>query len=184
MHLCRSWIACAALALAAGPFAVHAAIVYKWTDADGVVHFSDQPVPGAEKFMTTGPSTLGPAPAGLGTAAESQAKPGPPAAPLSLSIDSPANEQTITGNQPVKVHLTLSPELKPTQAITWYLNGSPLADQAPDATQFTLENLDRGTYTLGATVLDQATGESKSAPPVTFYVMRTSLLSPQHKGAQ
>jgi hypothetical protein len=42
--------------------------------------------------------------------------------------------------------------------------------------------LARGTYTLGATVVDQASGESKSAESVTFYVVRTSLLSPQHKG--
>jgi len=28
--------------------AAHALVVYKWTDAQGVVHFSDQPVPGAE----------------------------------------------------------------------------------------------------------------------------------------
>jgi len=108
----------------------------------------------------------------------------PPATALSVTIDSPANEQTITGNQPVMVHLALSPDLKPTQAITWYLNGSPLANQAPDATQFSLEDLARGTYTLGATVMDRTTGESKSAQPVTFYVMRTSLLSPGHKGTQ
>jgi membrane carboxypeptidase/penicillin-binding protein PbpC len=183
MHLCRSWIACGALTLAWNPFAAHAAIVYKWTDADGVVHFSDQPVPGAEKIVTTGPSRIGTVPGGLGRAAAPQAKPTPPATPLSLSIDSPGNEQTITGNQPVKVHLALSPDLKPTQAITWYLNGSPLTNQAPDATQFTLEDLARGTYTLGATVVDQATGEAKSAQPVTFYVMRTTLLSPQHKGS-
>ncbi len=90
-------------------------------------------------------------------------QPTPAATPLSLTIDSPANEQTITGNQPVTVHLSVSPDLKPSQAITWYLNGSPLTNQAPDATQFTLDDLSRGTYTLGATVLDQATGESKSA---------------------
>ncbi|HEY4975466.1 MAG TPA: hypothetical protein VII41_17775, partial [Steroidobacteraceae bacterium] len=88
------------------------------------------------------------------------------------------------GNQPVTVHLTVAPALKPTQAITWYLNGNPLTNQAPDAIQFTLDDLSRGTYALGATVLDQATGESKSAQPVTFYVMRTSLLSPTHKGSQ
>ena len=184
MHLCRSWIVCGALALAAGPFALHAAIVYKWIDADGVVHFSDQPVPGAEKFVITGPSRMGTVTSGSGKATASQAKPTAPGTPLSLSIDSPANEQTITGNQAVMVHLALAPDLKPTQAITWYLNGTPLTNQPADATQFTLEDLARGTYTLGATVLDQATGESKSAQSVTFYVMRTSLLSPQHKGSQ
>jgi membrane carboxypeptidase/penicillin-binding protein PbpC len=171
------------MVLAVSPFALHAAIVYKWTDADGVVHFSDQPVPGAEKVTTTGPSRIGTVTTGFGQGVPAQAQPKPPAAALSVTIDSPANEQTITGNQPVMVHLALSPDLKPTQGITWYLNGSPLANQAPDSTQFSLEDLARGTYTLGATVMDQATGESKSAQPVTFYVMRTSLLSPSHKGS-
>lgn len=96
-----------------------------------------------------------------------------------FAIVSPANDQTITGNQPVTVQLAIEPELKPTQSIAWYLNGSPVANQA--STQFTLEDLPRGTYTLGATVTDQASGESKSVDPVTFYVVRTSLFSPQHK---
>jgi membrane carboxypeptidase/penicillin-binding protein PbpC len=182
MHLCRSWIACGALTLAWNPFAAHAAIVYKWTDADGVVHFSDQPVPGAEKFVTTGSSRIGTVTLGSSGSTAAKPKPTPSATSLSLTIDSPGNDQTITGNQPVKVHLALAPDLKPTQAITWYLNGSPLTNQAPDATQFTLDDLARGTYTLGATVVDQASGESKSAESVTFYVVRTSLLSPQHKG--
>lgn len=184
MHRYRIWIVWAAAALAAWPPALQAAVVYKWTDADGVVHFSDQPVPGAEKITTSGPSTIGTSTSGFGKAAATQSKPNPSAALLSLNIDSPANEQTITGNQPVKAHLAISPELKPTQTITWYLNGSALANQPADATQFTLDDLARGTYVLGATVVDQATGESKSAQPVTFYVMRTSLLSPTRKGSQ
>jgi hypothetical protein len=184
MHLCRSWIICGALALAAGPFAVQAAIIYKWTDSDGVVHFSDQPVPGAEKFVTTGAARIGTVTMGSSAAAAgAKPKPTSTATSLSVSIDSPGNEQTITGNQPVKVHLAVTPDLKPGQAITWYLNGGPLTEP-PDATQFTLEDLARGTYTLAATVVDQASGESKSAEPVTFYVMRTTLLSPQRKGSQ
>ncbi|MGP0088234.1 MAG: DUF4124 domain-containing protein, partial [Steroidobacteraceae bacterium] len=49
MHLLRR-------SLALGLFAAvvaQAAVVYKWTDADGVVHFSDQPEPGAEKIYTS-----------------------------------------------------------------------------------------------------------------------------------
>ncbi len=183
MHPCRSWLACGALALLAGPFAVQAAIIYKWTDADGVVHFSDQPVPGAEKIVTAGAARIGSVAMGSSGAPPAKSKPTSTAPPLSVAIDSPGNEQTITGNQPVKVHLAVNPDLKPGQAITWYLNGTPLTEP-PDATQFTLEDLARGTYTLGATVADQASGDSKAAEPVTFYVMRTSLFSPQRKGSQ
>ena len=157
-----------------------ATVVWKWTDADGVVHFSDQPVPGAEKIITsTGPKGIGGA---VPTLPPEPDKPKPPKLSFSqFSITSPAREETITGNQPVLVHLALAPELTPTQSITWFLNGQPLANQAPDAVQFTLEDLPRGTYSLSATVADQASGETRSTDPVTFYVVRPSVLSPTHK---
>ena len=63
----------------------------------------------------------------------------------------------------------------------WTLNGAQVQDQAPDAMQFTLTDLARGVYTIEATVTDPGTGESKAAEPVTFNVLRPSLLSPQHK---
>jgi hypothetical protein len=59
MHLCRTWIALGLLTVFAGSLAVQAAVVYRWVDADGVVHFSDQPVPGAEKIVTVYKSTRG-----------------------------------------------------------------------------------------------------------------------------
>lgn len=162
-----------------GPATVLAAVVYKWTDADGVVHYSDQPVPGAEKIVTsTGPKGIGGA-----------VNPGPGAekskAPklnfTQFAIISPRSEETITGDQPVFVHLALAPELTSSQSVTWFLNGQPLSDQAPDAVQFTLADLPRGSYSISATVADQNTGETKTADSVTFYVVRASILSPQHK---
>ena len=183
MHLCRSWIALGVFALLAGGPAVQAATVYKWTDADGVVHYSDQPEPGAEKIVTSTGSSHGSRDAGeRGFGRAPAAKPKAPAAPSfsQFAIVSPANEQTFT-NQPVSVHLALEPGLKPQQAISWSLNGTALSEP-PDATQFTLEDLPRGTYSIAATVTDQGSGESKSADPVTFYVVRASLLSPTRKG--
>src|ERR1700733_1931752 len=53
MHPCRSWILVGACASWLVPFAAQALVVYKWTDAQGVVHLSDQPVPGAEKVFTS-----------------------------------------------------------------------------------------------------------------------------------
>ena len=80
------------------------------------------------------------------------------------------------------MNLALEPELKSNQSITWTLNGSALSNQA-NATSSLSEDLPRGSYTIVATVEDQS-GESKSTEPVTFYVMRTNLLSPQHKAAR
>jgi hypothetical protein len=172
------------LALLAGGTSVQAAVVYKWTDADGVIHFSDQPVPGAEKIVTASGTThngwVAATPNGASAAA---AKPKSASALdfKQLAIVSPGKEETITGMQAVNVRLAIDPGLKPTQTIAWFLNGSPMTGQAPDAVQFTLDDLARGTYTISATVMDQPTGQSTSVDPVTFYVVRPSLLSPQHK---
>ena len=45
------------VAIFASRIPVDAAVIYKWTDADGVVHFSDQAVPGAEKILTSSGSS-------------------------------------------------------------------------------------------------------------------------------
>ncbi len=166
MHLCRSWIACGLLAVFAGCPAVPAAVVYKWTDADGVVHFSDQPEPGAEKVTTSSGSSRGVA---LGAQVEErhagEARSSGPLDFRQFAITSPGTEETITGNQPVNVQLAVDPALnKGTQSVTWYLNGSALTDQAPDATQFTLADLPRGTYTLSATVVGPSDGANPRAP--------------------
>jgi hypothetical protein len=163
-------------------FAVQAAVVYKWVDADGVVHFSDQPSPGAEKIYTSSSSAT-PAASAPGSAAGS--RPAPKIAAVSglgyneFAIVSPTNEQTFFGDDVVPVRLNLEPALKPNQSITWHLNGKQL--NFPDATSFPLPRLDRGAYTLAATITDQETNELQSSNTVTFYVRQPSELAPQHK---
>jgi hypothetical protein len=180
MHPSRIWIVLGCWVAVLGPGTVYSTVVYRWVDAQGVIHYSDQPVEGAEKVTTsTGKKGIG------GTVPQvvtEEPKPkGPKLSFAQFAITSPGPQETITGNQPVLVHLALAPELTSTQNITWFLNGQPLVNQAPDAVQFTLEDLPRGTYSLSATVTDQSTGDAKSADPVTFFVVRPSLLSPTHK---
>jgi hypothetical protein len=164
-------------------FAGQAAVVYKWTDPDGVIHYSDQPVPGAEKIFTAS----SPTPGGSGSSGRTSgpAEPKKNVAPglnyEQFSVTSPLPEQTFFGDDVVSVHLALEPSLKPGQTITWHLNGRQLEDLGPVATQFTLPHLDRGTYALAATITDQTTGESASTGSVTFYVRQPSALSPQHQ---
>jgi hypothetical protein len=159
MHPWRPWIVLASLAAFAG----HAAVVYKWTDADGVVHYSDQSVPGAQKIYTA-TSTTASTPAGATAGPAAPDSHGTPKAAAALgytefSITSPAPDQTFFGDEVVGVHLTLEPDLKPDQIITWHLNGKQL-EQGPTSTQFGLPRLDRGTYILAATITDQGSGES------------------------
>ncbi len=165
-------------------FAGQAAVIYKWTDADGVVHYSDQPVPGAEKIVTSSsPSSgTGAAPA-TGRNQQSASAPKKPGG-LNLTefaITSPAPDQTYFGDEVISVHLALEPSLKATQSITWHLNGKQLDGQDPSATQITLQSLDRGTYAIAATIVDQQTGESQSTDSVSFFVRQPSSLAPLHQ---
>ena len=167
--------------------AVQAAVVYKWTDHGGVVHYSDQPVPGAEKIITAGR-----APAGGGESpGRSMSSTAPNAAPVKkpatgtlftqMAIVAPSPEQTFFGDEVINVLLALQPELRPNQSITWFLNGQELHQDAVE-THFSLKSLDRGTYSLSATVVDQDSGLSQSADNISFFVRQPSVLSPQHQG--
>lgn len=160
-------------------------MVYKWTDKDGVVHFSDQPVPGAEKIVTSSGAPTDT----LVAAAEAETPvPQPQSKPrnatnqaiLVLAIDSPAREQVFFNDDVVSVRLHVEPGLQRNQTVTWNLNGQPL-DQEPRALSFALPTLPRGTYVIGATVSDSTTGVSQTADNVTFYVRQPSELAPQHK---
>ncbi len=161
-------------------FTVQAAVIYKWVDADGVVHYSDQSSPGAEKIVTAVPSTP------AASAARNASTPGaPPQRPaqgglnyVEFSITSPTPDQTFFGDDVVAVHLDLNPALRPNQSIAWHLNGKQL-DFPPNAVSFALPRLDRGTYALAATITDQQTSESQTSNSVTFFVRQPSALSPQ-----
>jgi hypothetical protein len=176
MHPRQSWLALGLLFA----FSVQAAVIYRWVDADGVVHYSDQASPGAEKIVTSTSS------AGTVTGARTGTGPSP-SPPQSaqkglnyseFTISAPAPDQSFFGEDVVAVHLTLAPSLRPNQGITWHLNGKQL-DTPPDEVSFALPRLDRGTYVLTASITDQQTGESQSSNSVTFFVRQPTTLAPQ-----
>jgi hypothetical protein len=177
MHPRRSWIA---LGLVAA-LTAQSAVIYKWTDANGVVHYSDQPMPGAETIVTTGKSlnsySAAPASNAGGTPPPRAGTPGQPAA-ASLTITSPQPEQSFFDDDPITVSLS-QPTLGPGQSVTWHLNGRQLTDQS--TAQFVLPNPGRGAFSIAATISNQSTGETQTTPSVTFYVKEPSALSPQHR---
>src|ERR1700716_4309572 len=94
----KPWIVLASLAAFAG----QAAVVYKWTDSDGVTHYSDQPVPGAEKIFTAGsPTPAGSVPSAR-TASPAGSAPQRNVAPglnhNQIAITSPLPDQTFFGD--------------------------------------------------------------------------------------
>jgi hypothetical protein len=178
MHPRRLWIVLGLLTAVAA----QAAVIYKWTDANGVVHYSDQPVPGAEKIVTAGRTTLNTYASPVGSTANGQAgKSGntAPGAPT-ITVASPQPEQNYFDDEQIIVSLSMQ-TLQPEQSVSWHLNGRELTDQTPSTTTFVLPNPGRGTFAIAATVTNQTTGDVQTTPSITFHVHEPSLLSPQHK---
>jgi hypothetical protein len=63
------------------------------------VHYSDQPVPGAEKIVTSAPTSNGIGGAACERPAESRRRSRGPWTYTEFSIDSPAKEQTFFGDE-------------------------------------------------------------------------------------
>ena len=139
------------------------AAVYRWVDADGTVHFSDQPHAGAQEIMVeplpTVPSVQAP---------RSKEVPAIRARYERFEVTKPAQGESIRANDGrVSVSLVLSRG----DRIDLALDGKPLPEVG-SALSFNLSNLARGGHTVQASVVDAAGNSVISTPAVTFYVLR------------
>jgi hypothetical protein len=160
-----------------------AAKTYRWVDAQGVVHYSDTPQPGAEQVTLppvqtyTAPPLAASPPAAAPTAAI--AAPAQAAAYQSCEITQPVAETSLYAPDSVHVAVNLDPPLRSGDRLQVLLDGQPLESKSPSATSLEAPQPDRGTHVLSAVVRDASGKMVCSASGVTFYVQRPSLLSPQ-----
>jgi hypothetical protein len=153
---------------------------YKWTDDDGIVHYSDRPQPGAERVdlgtsnsarrtRVRQPAASVPSVQDTG-AAETAA----PFRYESLTIGSPAAEETLWNIEGVlTVTLALSPALQPGHQVRVYFDGNarPVA-----GTSFQLQEVYRGAHNLQAEILDETGALMIRSVPSRFYVQQNSVL--------
>jgi hypothetical protein len=166
--------------LAIGGWAA-AATLYKWVDAQGVVHYSDTPHEGAEKIQVSGAQTYHntPAPAVPGAALAPPAPPGASAGYVSCAIASPGADTNLFAPQSVEVSVRASPGLHAGDSISVYMDGQPLAPLGSDGTRFQVVSPDRGEHTLTARILGPDGAVMCNAAPVIFSIQRPSVNSPQ-----
>jgi hypothetical protein len=151
--------------------------MWRWKDADGVVHYSDRPVPGAERIdvrssqRTTGEFTP--------EAPRPVATPEPPATRYTrCAVASPVNDQVFNAVRTVAVTLAIEPGLRSEHQLQVILNGSPFVGWPQDSMSHTLENMNRGSYTLSARVLDENGRALCTGPTINFHVRQPSILAP------
>jgi len=159
-----------------------AATVYKWVDENGVVHYSDQPHPNAEKLQVHAaqsykPSALDTAPAGGGG---SGASPAAPAPYRGCAIVQPQDGQAFANIDSLTVVVQTDPQLHQGDKVFVTVDGQALNGGNPTGSQFVISPIDRGTHTAQALVKDAGGGVQCQTPPVTFHVQQNSILNPNN----
>jgi len=143
--------------------------VYKWIDAEGVVHFSDEPVQGAEAVHIPPMQTISlpPVPQQHGSGRKASASESPYS---SLTVSSPRKDEAIRANNgAVTVTLALTPSLLHGDRLRVTLDG---VERLIETSSMNLSNLPRGGHTVQAAVVNAAGKVLISSEPVTFFVLR------------
>lgn len=149
---------------------------YKWTDKDGVIHYSDRPHPGAERVDLGKAQPRSPVAASRRSASAATTTDAPAAAPFqyeSLEVAVPSAEDTLWNIEGVlDVSLALSPGLQPGHQVRVYFDGTA---QAVSGTSFRLEEVYRGVHNLQAEVLDETGKLMIRSLPNRFYVQQNTV---------
>ena len=151
--------------------------VWKWVDKNGVVHYSDQPVPGAQRVdisiqtyeseQATIPSTSRPTP-----------RPGEPITYDAVTITEPANEQTFVNVEgAINVSVTVEPELRSGHSIRFEIDGRTVSPPESAASTLELKDVPRGEHTVRASIIDRTGKVLAQSQPVTFFVQQASVLN-------
>ena len=158
--------------------------LWTWTDANGVTHFSDRPVPGARQVAVTTstpqPRVSAPQPESAATSSSP-----PEAAAISyrsLEIWQPTNGESFFGaDAAVNVRVRSEPELSQGHTLLLYLDGK-LVEGATNSDSYTITDLQRGVHSLAAVITDERGNEKIRSEPRVFHVRQPTVIPPAAVG--
>ncbi len=149
---------------------------YRWTDSDGVVHYSDRPQAGAEEIYLPESTRTSRPVARQATAAAEQAAPQPADQPFaydSIEVSAPAPEETLWNIGGVlNVSLNVQPALQPGHRVRVYFDGEATL---VSGSSFQLQEVYRGVHNIQAEVLDQNGQLMGRSQPNRFYVQQNAI---------
>ncbi|HEY8266458.1 MAG TPA: DUF4124 domain-containing protein [Steroidobacteraceae bacterium] len=181
----RSLLILAGLAISLAAFSQE---IYRWVDKDGIVHYSDQPgssnaelinviEPNGYEGAEAAPEANSQGDDGSPDSGDDSSGPAKISPYQSLSIVSPTPDQVFFGaDAVVNVNADLEGTLRPDHQVVFFLNGNrkPATGLSADFT-----GLERGTYFLRASILDQDGNPVISSQQITFHIRQPSINSPQ-----
>jgi Domain of unknown function (DUF4124) len=166
------------LVLSLVPGLVQADAVYKWVDAQGNVHYTDHPHVGAEKVQLPRTQTYQPPSTAITPEPrqEEASTVTPTTGYTQFTIASPANQANLWYVHEVPVSVSLTPDLRNGDTLTYRLDAETIGPSRQ--TTVTFKDIPRGEHTVSVT-LHTAGGSTLSAGPITFFVHQKSILSPK-----
>jgi hypothetical protein len=164
---------------------VHAAPAWRWVDANGQVHYSDTPVPGATQIELSGAQTFGSSARQQPSAANKpasqsalQRSTGSAERYRSFNIVSPKQQETLWNvGTVVDVQIEIDPPLQPNHLLDLFVDGQR-RNLNTTSTELGLEDIYRGTHTIQAVVVDQSGAEVIRSLATTFMVQQSSIQNP------
>jgi len=149
--------------------------VYKTVTESGEIIYSDTPTKGAERVRLPELPTYTPPPLPRFT-------PTPAKQPVkslynSMSFTEPADDATVRNNLGVvQISIELDPPLMTRRGhkVQFYLDDKPHGIPV-ESTAIGFSNIDRGTHSVSASVVDKDENPVMSAEPVTFHMHRESI---------
>ncbi len=162
-------ISLACVAAFAGP-------VYQWVDENGVVHYSDQPHPNAEKVQVAPVQTYKSTHAN-----EAATPPAPESAPAGpaytgCSIAQPQDNQDFPNLEQLRIVVFTNPGLRSGDQVYLMMDGVSLG--VLNGTEYLLNPVERGTHTVLAVVKDGSGTVVCQTQPVTFSAHQPSIQNP------
>lgn len=148
--------------------------IYRWVDANGLVHFSDVPREGAQEVELSPQSSFR-MPAAASSVPSAERETVGVSLYESLAISSPTEEQTIwnTGGV-INISVSPTPALRTGHGIRLYYDGQPLQEQPLRTTSMQLSEVYRGEHTLRAEIVDASGQVLIRSTPVTFFYRQTA----------
>lgn len=142
--------------------------VYKNTNPDGSVTFTDQPSTESEEVKIRKPTTYKPVRL---PSLNLPTKKLSPTFNYSITIEKPAMDTVITDNSDVVVSVSVSPQLKKTYGhqLRYNLGGD---SKQSEKLSITFKNISRGTHSLRVVIVDRAGKVVSPVASSTFHMKR------------
>ncbi len=157
-----------------------ASTLYRWVDANGVIHYSDRPEPGAARIEVPPAQTYKGTPNSPSTAASAVRTPASAAVSMSytsLTITTPEDGSVVwNATDGIRVSASLEPALVNGHQLWVIVDGT--RQDAPISGLSMLVTLARGAHTIAAMVSDANGRELITSASVSLTVRQNSVAAP------